>query len=162
MTIVIFLAEPSAEDARQQEIALRELEGLELRVVTYPHPDALDEAERLQPDMVILRHERPGVTGFALAARFRKSAVLRAVPMLITTSDATRDQIDRHRASPGRADFYLTLPWSLAELEETIRMLAARARDKAALMDAAGGGPVDPPRLPSRASASPRRGRSEG
>ncbi|MEW5854629.1 MAG: hypothetical protein AB2A00_37990, partial [Myxococcota bacterium] len=147
MSLTVLLAEPDADLARQQADALEEIGDLALSVLRFPQADVVEELERRKPDILVLRHERTGPMGFALLARLRKVPALKNLPVLLTTSDATRDAIDRHRASPTRADFYLPLPASRAELEEAVRMLAERARANRALSEASGGGPVEPPRL---------------
>lgn len=150
-TLTVLVAEPDPAVARQQLVALQEMEDLALNVVLFQHADALDEVERVRPDMLLLRHERSGLTGFATVARLRKDPRIKSLPVLLTTTDATKDAIDRHRASATHADFYLLLPASRAELEEAVRMVATRARNNRSLMEAAGGGPLRPPKLPRSA-----------
>ena len=153
MALTVLLAEPDPATARNQEAALRELEDLELEVQVFGGNDAMEEVERVRPDILVLRHERSGQTGFAILSRLRKHHTARNLPVLLTTSDASKEALERHRSSPARADHYLMLPVSRADLEEAIRSLSERARSNKALVEAAGGGPLEPPKL-RRASSN--------
>jgi chromosome segregation ATPase/CheY-like chemotaxis protein len=152
MALKVLLAEPDEELARQQKSTLEELADLELTVKLFHASDVVDEADRFQPDLLVLRHERPGKSGFATLGMLRKNPALNRLPVLLATSDATPDAIEKHRSTAACADVYLPLPASRAELVQAVRAIVERAHTYQAFKAApAGSAPPPTPRSVSGA-----------
>ena len=85
-------------------------------------PQALTLAAAVSFDVVLLDVLLPGLDGFGVCARLRRSGVW--VPVLMLTA---RDAVaDRVRGLDGGADDYLTKPFSLEELLARLRALIRR------------------------------------
>jgi two-component system OmpR family response regulator len=89
--------------------------------------EALEAAERDQPDLVVLDVMLPDVDGFHVARRLRES---RHVPILfLTARDAVEDKITGLTLG---GDDYVTKPFSLEEVVARIRSVLRRTRGEAA------------------------------
>src|SRR5688572_28829027 len=84
--------------------------------------DALWMAGSTAYDAVVLDVMLPGIDGFETCRRLRDDGVWSPVLML-TARDAAEDRV---AGLDGGADYYLTKPFSLAELLARIRALARR------------------------------------
>lgn len=99
-----------------------ELEGYELRPVS-DGQQALDEIERLVPDLVLLDVMMPRLDGFTVCQRVREFS---SVPIIILTARG-RDQ-DKIRGLDLGADDYLTKPFSVEELLARVRAVLRRSQ----------------------------------
>jgi len=80
--------------------------------------EALQVAEGHPPDVVLLDVMMPGIDGFEVAARMRRSARLKdAVVVMLTAKDSPED---RRRGMEAGADVYFTKPFSPLELLTTL------------------------------------------
>jgi CheY-like chemotaxis protein len=66
------------------------------------------------PDLVILDVHLPDVNGFDILQRLKSHPVLKAVPVIMLTVDATRESV--MRGLVGGADGYITKPFEAAKL----------------------------------------------
>jgi CheY-like chemotaxis protein len=111
------IAEPDPDEANRQAAILKD-DGYETR--TFVEGDLVAELERNAPDILVLRHERPGSqTGLALVSRLKQVAAGTAI--VITTSDLTPDAIEKNRRQKVHADGYLRLPVERNELVQAAR-----------------------------------------
>ena len=85
---------------------------------------ALDMAQRLKPDLVILDVMLPDLDGFEVCRRLRENQATSNIPILMLT--AKDDVKDRVQGLNIGADDYLTKPFSLAELVARVRALLRR------------------------------------
>lgn len=86
--------------------------------------EALDEARRLPPSLVLVDTTIREMDGFELCAALKRDPRLAAVPVVLLSADfADRAGLERS-ASVGAAD-YLTKPVDLAGLIQVLRRLAA-------------------------------------
>lgn len=60
---------------------------------------ALEQAERLLPDLIVLDLELPGVSGFEAARRLRANPVTRDIPLIAATGYSHHRQLELARAS---------------------------------------------------------------
>ena len=91
MTKRALIAEPDQEEALRQAAILKD-DGYDALVFT--GADIVAAVEASPPDVVVLRHERPGAqTGLALVPRLKTVAPGTAI--VLTTSDLTPDAIDK-------------------------------------------------------------------
>ncbi|HEX6123500.1 MAG TPA: response regulator transcription factor, partial [Ktedonobacterales bacterium] len=85
---------------------------------------ALDMAQRLSPDLVILDVMLPDLDGFEVCRRLRENQATSNIPILMLT--AKDDVKDRVQGLNIGADDYLTKPFNLAELVARVRALLRR------------------------------------
>lgn len=111
------------EDDETLQVTIRynlEREGHEV-VAVGDGVTALEAAERLQPDVVILDIMLPGLDGFEVCRHLRRHS---AVPILILT--ARDEEIDRVLGLELGADDYVTKPFSVRELVARVKALLRR------------------------------------
>jgi DNA-binding response OmpR family regulator len=94
--------------------------GYEVAVADDGH-EALEQAQRHQPDVVVLDLMLPGLDGFEVCRALRRDS---SVPVLMLT--ARDDEIDKVVGLELGADDYLTKPFSVRELHARIRALLRR------------------------------------
>lgn len=87
---------------------------------------ALDMAQRLKPDLVILDVMLPDLDGFEICRRLRENQATSNIPILMLT--AKDDVKDRVQGLDIGADDYVTKPFDLAELVARVRALLRRQR----------------------------------
>jgi two-component system KDP operon response regulator KdpE len=87
--------------------------------------DALMEAERSMPDLVVLDLNLPGIDGMEVCRRLRSWT---QVPILILS--VREDEAGKVQALDLGADDYLTKPFGIAELLARVRALLRRTRPK--------------------------------
>ena len=104
--------------------ALLDLEELEI-IEAASGADALQEAERHQPDIVLLDVMMPGVDGFEVCARLREDQSFEGIGVILLTARASHE--DRERGLAAGADAYLTKPFSPLELLDIMERIPERA-----------------------------------
>ena len=95
-------------------------EGYDVRVVS-DGPDALREAGRRPPDLVVLDLMLPGMDGLEVCRELQRSDW---IPVLMLTARA--DETDKVAGFAAGADDYLTKPFSLRELAVRVRAILRR------------------------------------
>jgi DNA-binding response OmpR family regulator len=85
--------------------------------------EALREAYRAKPDLVVLDVMMPGMDGWETCARLRE---LSEVPIILLTAKSS--EADKLRGFRLGVDDYVTKPFSFAELGARIRAVLARSR----------------------------------
>jgi len=85
---------------------------------------ALDQAKREMPSLVVLDLMLPGLSGFDVLEALRRNDETRSIAVLMLT--ARRDEPDRIRGLSLGADDYLTKPFSPAELVLRVRAILRR------------------------------------
>ena len=60
---------------------------------------AIEQAERLLPDLIVLDLELPSVSGFDVAKRLRSNPETRFIPLIAATGYSHMSQLDRARAA---------------------------------------------------------------
>ncbi len=71
------------------------------------------------PDLIVLCID-PKKTGWAVCNRLRKSATLKATPLIITSAEATEKDFEDHKKLKTRAEEYLHKPFGAESLVEKI------------------------------------------
>jgi two-component system, response regulator PdtaR len=120
-----------AEDNDLVALTLEEqLKGLGYDVIGVARTgaEAIDLANRLNPDLIIMDIRMPEVEGTEAAARINQQ---RAVPILMLTAYTDRDTI--RKAEAAGALGYLVKPVNEAELPPAINIAMARFKDLQAL-----------------------------
>ena len=70
---------------------------------------AVEAIERLHPDLVLLDVQLPDANGFDILAKMRQHPVLRLMPVIMLTAEATREAV--LKGLQGGADGYVTKPF---------------------------------------------------
>lgn len=111
------------------EIALQETLAYNLRKQGYEvetsgdGPSALEKAQRLKPDLILLDVMLPGIDGFELCRILRQEM---NTPVLMLT--ARDNEIDRVVGLEVGADDYMTKPFSMRELIARVKAMLRRVR----------------------------------
>ncbi|MGC3999638.1 MAG: response regulator [Anaeromyxobacter sp.] len=110
----ILLIENDSAFAAQISESL-ESSGFDVRVAP-EGKGGLDLAREWGPDAVVLCVELPGMSGYLVCQKLRKEEATRALPLILTSAEATPDTFEKHRALKVRADEYLFKPYVPGDL----------------------------------------------
>ncbi len=89
-------------------------------------PGAIELAERVRPDLVLLDVMMPGGSGLAVVERLRSDPELAEVPVVVVSAFTT--DADRRAARDAGASGFLGKPFDPEELEALVGELLAAAR----------------------------------
>ncbi|HET6438836.1 MAG TPA: response regulator [Anaeromyxobacter sp.] len=113
----ILVIENDSAFAGQLSEAL-EASGFDVRVAAEGKA-GMDLAREWGPDGIVLCVELPGMSGYLVCQKLRKDDVTKAIPLLLTSAEATADTFEKHKALKVHADGYLLKPYTpLALLEK--------------------------------------------
>jgi CheY-like chemotaxis protein len=127
-----------------------EASGFDVRVAAEGKA-GLDLAREWSPDGIVLCVELPGMSGYLVCQKLRKDDATKAIPLILTSAEATADTFEKHKALKVRADAYQLKPFvpgdlleRLAELGLPAQIEAPNTTDEISLQPA---GPDDLPSL---------------
>ena len=126
-----------AEDEALIRLDLKEMleeEGYDVVGEASDGEEAVDLANRLRPDLVILDVKMPKLDGIAAAEQI---AGERVAPVVILTAFSQRDLVERAREAGAMA--YLVKPFQKKDLLPTIEMATSRFAEIVALEQEVGG-----------------------
>ena len=110
LTVLIADDEPNVV-----ELVRVTLEDERLRVVSaFDGLSALDIADDVVPDMVLLDVNMPGLNGFDVCRRLRRDTRFQSTPIIMLTAAAQKEDVAAGLAAG--ADHYLTKPFSPVRL----------------------------------------------
>lgn len=119
------------DDRRQAEVLRRYLESEGHRTtVVHDGRDALDQARRLHPHLLVLDVMMPGLDGLNVCRILRRESDL-----LVLMLTARADEDDMLRGLDLGADDYLTKPYSPRELVARVRTLLRRVDRQPSTID---------------------------
>jgi CheY-like chemotaxis protein len=121
MSKTVLLIESDTSFARDMSAAL-ESKGFGVRTSS-EGKEGVELARALRPDCVVLCVELPGLSGYSWCNRLKKDDVLKAIPLVITSSEATPETFEQHRKLKTRAEDYLIKPFLPATLVERVGAL---------------------------------------
>ncbi len=84
-------------------------------VDTHVTPDGkagLDAARINIPDAIVLCVELARMSGYSICAKLKKDPTLKAVPLVITSAEATQETFEHHKKLKNRAEQYLKKPFA--------------------------------------------------
>ncbi len=81
---------------------------------------ALEEVAAVVPHLIILRAELPDISGFTVCSQLRKSKGFSDTPVLVMSSDASEEAIQKHRQGRYPASDYLLMPFDMAEFRQKV------------------------------------------
>jgi CheY-like chemotaxis protein len=99
-----------------------ETTGFEVRA-TGDGKEGLDLAREWDPSAIVLCVELPGMSGYLVCQKLRKDDALKAIPLVLTSAEATADTFEKHRALKVRADEYLLKPYDSSALVDKLGAL---------------------------------------
>lgn len=109
----------------EDELNLRQVLGLQLRAAGYEVIEAedgklaLEKAQELSPDLVLLDVMMPQMDGYEVCRRLRASFTTRHIPIIMLTARGEEDA--RLAGLEGGANDYVIKPWGKRELELRIK-----------------------------------------
>ncbi|ABS25694.1 response regulator transcription factor [Anaeromyxobacter sp. Fw109-5] len=125
MPTKILLIENDAALASALTQAL-ESRGFEVRD-TADGKDGLDLAREWSPQGIVLCVELPGMSGYLVCQRLKKDESLKAIPLVLTSAEATEETFEKHRALKVRADEYLFKPYGPQALVDAVERVVGLA-----------------------------------
>ncbi len=87
-----------------------EARGLEVRT-TSDGKEALDLAREWGPAAIVLCVELSGMSGYLVCQKLKKDDALKAIPLVLTSAEATEETFEKHKTLKARADEYLLKPY---------------------------------------------------
>ena len=90
--------------------AALEATGFEFRS-TGDGKEGLDLARDWAPEAVVLCVELPGMSGYLVCQKLKKDEALKAIPLVLTSAEATEETFEKHKTLKARADDYLLKPY---------------------------------------------------
>jgi CheY-like chemotaxis protein len=121
----ILLIENDSAFAAQVSEAL-ESGGFDVRIA--PEGKAgLDLAREWGPNGIVLSVELPGMSGYLVCQKLRKDEATRAIPLILSSAEATADTFEKHKALKVRADEYLLKPYAPGDLFDRLAALGLPA-----------------------------------
>ena len=130
MSKTVLLIESDPTFARDMSAAL-ESRGFGVRTSS-EGKEGVELARALRPDCVVLCVELPGLSGYSWCNRLKKDDALKAIPLVITSSEATPETFEQHRKLKTRAEDYLIKPFLPATLVERVGALVGMPDSPAA------------------------------
>ena len=82
--------------------------------------EAIERAQRVRPDVVLLDVMLPGVNGLDVVRRIRSDSALKGIPVLVMTAFS---DIEAGEAEAAGADRFLAKPFDLHELTAAVKDL---------------------------------------
>jgi CheY-like chemotaxis protein len=141
MPKTILIIENDAAFAEEMSGALDAM-GYRVRT-TGDGKDGLEIARDLRPDAIVLCVELPRLSGYSICNKLKKDEALRAIPLILTSSEATHEVFEEHRKLKVRAEDYLIKPYVSATLLERLSALIGVPTGSAPTVSAAtADGPV--------------------
>jgi CheY-like chemotaxis protein len=99
-----------------------EAAGFDVRV-TGDGKEGLELARDWSPEAIVLCVELPGMSGYLVCQKLKKDGALKALPLVLTSSEATEETFEKHKTLKARADEYLLKPYDPDALIEKLGAL---------------------------------------
>lgn len=122
MPTTILLIENDAGFAREITEAL-EGAGYQVRL-TGDGKEGLDLAREVAPAAIVLCVELPKMSGYSICQKLKKDEALRAIPLVLTSAEATQETFEQHKKLKARAEDYLLKPYGAQALLDKLAPLA--------------------------------------
>ncbi|RYY76258.1 MAG: PAS domain S-box protein [Gammaproteobacteria bacterium] len=119
-----------ADDNEDAALTLSTLLELNEHVTHVVHDglSALKAVEDLRPDVAVLDIGMPGLTGFEVAERIKKSPHLKNTFLIALTGWGTED--DRKKSKEAGFDYHLTKPAGFAEVQDILNSMPNHTRNE--------------------------------
>lgn len=94
--------------------------GVSLEVVD-DGQSGLERAASVMPDLILLSIELPGMNGFLVCKKIKKSPGLDQIPLIILSSEATEETFEQHKKLKTHAEDYVRKPVSFEQLLDHVK-----------------------------------------
>ena len=86
-------------------------------------PEAVEKVSSLQPDLIIMDVQLPGINGDEVTARLKRNMFTRNIPLIISSGWTTACNVEEriHRALTCGADEILYKPFQMPVLRDVLR-----------------------------------------
>jgi CheY-like chemotaxis protein len=84
-------------------------------------PTGLELAAAHRPDLILLTIELPGMNGFLVCKKIKKTIELESVPLVILSSEVDQETFEQHKKLRTRADEYIRKPIAFRELLDRVQ-----------------------------------------
>jgi DNA-binding response OmpR family regulator len=91
--------------------------------ITGDGKEGLELAKDDAPDAIVLCVELPKMSGYSICNKLKKDDVLKGVPLIITSAEATPETFEQHKKLKTRAEEYLIKPFSAQALIDKLGAL---------------------------------------
>ncbi len=115
----ILVFENDSDFAGELKVGFEQL-GAEVEVVN-DGPTGLERAAEGRPDVILLTIELPGMNGFLVCKKIKKSPGVQDIPLIILSSEASEETFEQHKKLRTRAEEYLRKPIAFDELLEKVK-----------------------------------------
>lgn len=92
-------------------------------------------AEKDPPDLILLSIELPRMNGFSVCNKLKRNGKLKAVPLVLMSSEATDETFEQHKRLRTRAEEYLHKPLTVEDLVAKIQPLVPLTKTVADVAD---------------------------
>src|SRR4051794_22221975 len=82
-------------------------------------------AQVVEPDLVVVSGELPGMSGFALCDQFKQDPVVKGVPVILLSTPSNSSVVEQHKKGATRAEDYVHKPVAFSELLRRIQRFVA-------------------------------------
>jgi CheY-like chemotaxis protein len=84
-------------------------------------PSGLELAAVHRPDLILLTIELPGMNGFLVCKKIKKTIELESVPLVILSSEVDQETFEQHKKLRTRADEYIRKPIAFRDLLDRVQ-----------------------------------------
>src|SRR5688572_12844083 len=99
----------------------------------------LQAASSEKPDLILLSIELPRMNGFSVCNKLKRDPALKAVPLIIMSSDSTEETFEQHRRLRTRAEDYVHKPITVGDLvthiQELLPLQSSAEGDESIIID---------------------------
>src|SRR5659263_316507 len=131
------MAKPKILVVDDEQLNVELLDGMLSKDYTvlkaYGGSEALLEAERSLPDLILLDIMMPGINGFEVCRKIKSNEKIMHIPIVMVT--ALKERADRIKAIEAGADDFLSKPVDVYELTARVRSLVRVKQYYDALMN---------------------------
>ncbi len=114
--VLIIDSEPSVAQALKDALSARGVDSH----ITADGTDGLEYVRSNKPDLIILCVELTRGSGYSVCNKLKKDAGMAAIPLILTSSQATEETFEQHKKLRTRAEAYVKKPFSLDAMMGTV------------------------------------------
>lgn len=89
-------------------------------IITADGTDGLDRVKSEKPDLIVLCVELSRGSGYSVCNKLKKDPDMAAIPLILTSSQATEETFEQHKKLRTRAEAYVKKPYEMDFIMETI------------------------------------------